>query len=68
MKPERDINGMRAQQWQAKDTSLTEKAPDYNKSKVTDSKLSKPYEALAEVIITSVKDSYGTSADKKYIY
>ena len=68
MKPERDINGMRAQQWQAKDTSLTEKARDDNKSKVTDSKLSKLYEALAEVIITSVKDSYGTSADKKYIY
>lgn len=65
---EKDINGMRAQNWTAKDTSLTEKARDNNKSKVTDSKLSKLYEALTEVIITSVKDSYGKNSDKKYIY
>ena len=65
---EKDINGMRSQNWTAKDTSLTEKARDNNKSKVTDSKLSKLYEALTEVIITSVKDSYGKNSDKKYIY
>ena len=65
---DRDTNGMQAQHWSAKDTSLTEKARDNLKSLVSDPKLRSLYEALTNVIIASVKDSYGKSSDKKYIY
>ena len=65
---DRDINGMQAQNWPVKDTILTEKVRDNLKSLVSDPKLRSLYEALANVIIASVKDSYGDSSDKKYIY
>ena len=65
---DRDINGMQAQNWPVKDTSLTEKVRDNLKSLVSDPKLRNLYEALTNVIIASVKDSYGKSSDKKYIY
>ena len=65
---EKDINGMQAQHWPAKDASLTQKVADNLKIIVSDPKLRSLYEALTAVIIASVKDSYGKSSDKKYIY